>query len=99
MPANNPCRFRSEDRSRLSPATNEVVSVWLSLDQIRKQQRMRRVRVIEAMESGELPFERRGRIRYARLGDVVAWEERRLRGQSIAAVNTCKIRPDFRELL
>jgi len=51
---------------------------WLSVDQIRKMQRMRRGRVVEAMESGELPFERRGRIRYARLTDVLAWEERRL---------------------
>ena len=31
------------------------------------------------METGELPYERRGRIRYARLSDVLAWEERRLR--------------------
>lgn len=51
---------------------------WLSVNQIRKMQRMRRETVIRAMESGELPFERRGRIRYARLADVQAWEERRL---------------------
>ena len=52
---------------------------WLSVEQIRKLQRCRRERVIEAMESGNLPFERRGRIRYARLSDVIAWEEARLR--------------------
>lgn len=51
---------------------------WLSVDQIRKMQRMRRETVLEAMLSGELPFEQRGRIRYARLSDVLAWEERRL---------------------
>ena len=31
------------------------------------------------MLRGELPFEQRGRIRYARLSDVIRWEERRLR--------------------
>ena len=51
---------------------------WLTVDQIRKMQRMRRQRVVEAMMSGELAFEKRGRIRYARLSDVLAWEERRL---------------------
>lgn len=57
----------------------ESLSRWLSVDQIRKMQRMRRERVIEAMDAGELQYEQRGRIRYARLTDVVAWEERRLR--------------------
>lgn len=52
---------------------------WLSVDQVRKMQRCRREAVIDAMHSGELPFEQRGRIRYARLTDVIAWEERRLR--------------------
>lgn len=52
---------------------------WLSVDQIRKLQRCRRETVVEAMHNGELPFEQRGRIRYARLSDVIAWEERRLR--------------------
>lgn len=52
---------------------------WLSVDQIRRLQRMRRETVVEAMLSGELPFEQRGRIRYARLTDVIAWEERRLK--------------------
>lgn len=54
------------------------MSVWLTVEDIRKASRMRRERVIAAMESGELPFERRGRIRYARLADVQLWEERRL---------------------
>lgn len=53
-------------------------TVWLSVEQIRKMQRMRRATVIAAMESGQLPFERRGRIRYARLADVQLWEESRL---------------------
>jgi len=52
---------------------------WLSVDQIRRLQRCRRQFVVDAMETGELPYERRGRIRYARLSDVLAWEERRLR--------------------
>jgi len=51
---------------------------WLSLEQIRKMQRCRRETVKLAMDSGELPFEQRGRIRYARLTDVIRWEERRL---------------------
>jgi hypothetical protein len=51
---------------------------WLTVEQIRKQQRMRRERVLAAMLSGELPYEQRGRIRYARVCDVEAWEERRM---------------------
>jgi hypothetical protein len=51
---------------------------WLTVEQIRKQQRMRRETVVAAMLSGELPYEQRGRIRYARVSDVEAWEERRL---------------------
>jgi len=50
---------------------------WLSVEQIRKQQHMRRETVVAAMLSGELPYEQRGRIRYVRLSDVEAWEERR----------------------
>jgi len=59
-------------------ASESELPRWLTVDQIRKMQRMRRDRVVEAMLSGELPFEQRGRIRYARLPDVLAWEERRL---------------------
>lgn len=55
---------------------------WLTVEQIRKMERMRREAVIAAMLSGELPYEQRGRIRYARLSDVLAWEEKRLRGQA-----------------
>ena len=58
--------------------TETVLPRWLSVEQIRKLQRMRRETVIDAMLTGELPFEQRGRIRYARLSDVVAWEQRRI---------------------
>ena len=51
---------------------------WLSVDQNRKQQRMWREKVVAAMLSGELPYEQRGRIRYARVSDVEAWEQSRL---------------------
>lgn len=79
------------------PQLQQAASVWLSVEQIRKQQRMRRERVIEAMESGELPYERRGRIRYARLSDVIAWEERRLtRGPEY---RPCTIHPSLRDLV
>lgn len=61
-----------------STAAEAELPRWLTVDQIRKTPRMRRERVLEAMLSGELPYEQRGRIRYARLGDVLAWEERRL---------------------
>lgn len=69
---------------------------WLTVNQIRKMQRMRRETVIAAMESGELPYERRGRIRYARLADVQLWEERRLsRGYELS---TYPIDPDLADL-
>ncbi len=69
---------------RRGPPTTEGVFAdaklprWLTVDQIRKMQRMRREAVLAAMLAGELPFEQRGRIRYARLTDVLAWEQRRL---------------------
>lgn len=66
---------------------------WLSVDQIRKQQRMRRETVLAAMLSGELPFEQRGRIRYARECDVRAWEEKRLKRGP--ATRLCEIHPDL----
>ena len=69
---------------------------WLSLEQIRKMQRMRRQAVLQAMEAGELPYERRGRIRYARLSDVLAWEEQRLARTS--SVSTRSIHPDLQDL-
>lgn len=71
------------------------VPVWLSVEQIRKRERMRRERVIAAMEAGQLPFERRGRIRYARLSDVVAWEKRRL---DLTDVQSQPLRSDLLDL-
>ena len=71
---------------------------WLTVEQIRKQQRMRRERVLEAMLSGELPYEQRGRIRYARVCDVQAWEERRLTVPPVAW-STRLISPEFAELV
>jgi hypothetical protein len=70
---------------------------WLTVEQIRKQQRMRRETVVAAMLSGELPFEQRGRIRYARVADVEAWEERRLRGKQKRI--TVWIHPDLVEFV
>lgn len=84
-----------------SPAVNGAAianaTVWLTVEQIRKMQRMRRERVIEAMSSGELPYERRGRIRYARLSDVKAWEESRLIRRPDAAPRV--IHRDLQDLL
>jgi len=70
---------------------------WLSLNQIRKLQRMRREAVVAAMNSGELSYERRGHIRYARLSDVIAWEERRLSRPS--SLSSFRIRSDLLDLL
>ena len=69
---------------------------WLSVEQIRKMQRMRRRTVIAAMESGELPFERRNKIRYARLSDVLLWEEKRLTQPS--APSKRGVDPDLADL-
>ena len=86
------------DPSNPTPTTSQPpeAPVWLSVEQIRKRERMRRERVIEAMEAGDLPYERRGRIRYARLSDIIAWEERRL---NIAEPKIRKIRSDLHDLL
>lgn len=70
--------------------------VWLSVEQIRKRERMRRERVIAAMEAGELPYERRVRIRYARLSDVIEWGERRL---NTAEPRVQSIRNDLQDLI
>ncbi len=56
---------------------------WLTAEDIRNLQRMRRQVVVNAMLSGELPYEQCGRIRYARLSDVEAWEESRLSRDAI----------------
>jgi hypothetical protein len=68
---------------------------WLTVEDIRKQQRMRREAVVAAMLAGDLPYERRGRIRYARVSDVVAWEEARLRREQKPM--TLLIHPDLAE--
>jgi hypothetical protein len=72
-------------------------SHWLSVNQIRRMQRMRRSVVTQAMDRGELPFEQRGRIRYARLSDVLLWEERRLAGVFTATRRT--IRGDLAQFI
>lgn len=66
----------------------ELANRWLSCEEIRKMQRCRRSVVLDAMNTGQLPYEQRGRIRYARTVDVEKWEESRLRaaGQSTASV-------------
>jgi len=69
---------------------------WLTVEQIRKHQRMRRERVIEAMLSGELPYEQRGRIRYARVCDVEAWEQSRLTGP--VGWSTQPVSPEYLDL-
>lgn len=79
------------------PAPEQAFSRWLTVNEIRKMQRMRRETVLEAMESGELPFEQRGRIRYARLSDVLLWEERRLTGTF--QQSTCEIDAAFADLV
>lgn len=71
-------------------------SHWLSVDQIRRMQRMRRQTVVDAMNDGLLPFEQRGRIRYARLSDVLAWEEHRLSHNS--SLTTFQLDPDLEDL-
>ena len=69
---------------------------WLSVEQIRKMQRMRRQTVLLAMLSGDLPFERRGRICYARLSDVLVWEEKRLSGDTTPSQR--RIAPELADL-
>lgn len=56
---------------------------------------MRRETVVAAMLSGELPYEQRGRIRYARVSDVEMWEERRLKSDEKLA--TLLVHPDLAE--
>ena len=73
-----------------------ALSTWLSVEQIRKNQRMRRETVVAAMLSGELPYEQRGRIRYARLSDVLVWEERRLAPKPEASSK--RVHPDLADL-
>jgi len=70
---------------------------WLTVEDIRKQQRMRRETVVAAMRAGELPFDQRGRIRYARVCDVQAWEEARLRRDQKPAL--LLVHPDLVEFI
>ncbi len=78
------------------PPREQALPRWLSLEQVRKMQRMRRETVQRAIQSGELPFERRGRITYIRLADVLAWEEKRVRQDS--GNRHILIHPDLRHL-
>lgn len=78
-----PVRVRPPDNGQeIAQAFNQLSAPefprWLSVEQVRKMQRMRRETVLEAISSGELPCEKRGRICYIRLSDVLAWEEKRL---------------------
>jgi hypothetical protein len=66
---------------------------WLTVEDIRKQQRLRREAVIAAMLGGELPFEQRGRIRYARCCDVERWEQSRLKNRK--QPSSMPIHPDL----
>ena len=68
---------------------------WLTVEDIRKQQRMRRETVVAAMLAGELPYEQRGRVRYARVSDVEAWEMRRL--SSAETPTALSLHPDLAE--
>ena len=68
---------------------------WLTVEAIRKQQRMRREVVVAAMLAGELPYEQRGRTRYARVSNIEAWEEKRLsRGRKTTPL---LVHPDLAE--
>ena len=68
---------------------------WLTVEDIRKLQRMRRETVVAAMLAGELPYEQRGRVRYARFSDVEAWETRRL--SSAGNPTALEVHPDLAE--
>ena len=70
---------------------------WLTVEDIRKQQRMRREAVIAAMLAGVLPYEQRGRIRYARVSDVEAWERSRLKSQPDCDPRRLLVHPDLKE--
>lgn len=78
------------------PPVEPTLPRWLSVEQVRKMQRMRRQTVIAAMQAGELPFERRGRICYIRLTDVLAWEARRVSREE--QPQRCLIHPDLADL-
>ena len=48
-----------------------------------------------AMLAGDLPYEQRGRIRYARITDVKAWEDSRLSREKTPKV--LLVHPDLAE--
>ncbi len=89
--------FSPQSHPRIEKPEEAQFSRWLSVDQIRKMQRMRRETVVSAMLEGELPYEQRGRIRYARFADVLAWEERRLNPES--APSRMRIAPELADLV
>lgn len=70
---------------------------WLTVEDIRKQQRIRREAVIAAMLCGDLPYEQRGKIRYARCCDVEQWELKRL--TKPRAPIKLRIHPELRDLI
>lgn len=80
----------------LSAARGPALPRWLSLHQVMKLQRMRRETILAAIAAGELPCEQRGRIRYIRLSDMQAWEERRLKPGAPKA--TAVVHPDLLDL-
>ena len=69
---------------------------WLTVEDIRKQQRMRRDAVVAAMLAGDLPYEQRGRIRYARVTDVKAWEDWRVLRDKLSTKRLL-VHPDLAE--
>ena len=95
----NPARAAQEPQreTESNPLDTGMLPRWLSVNQIRIMQRCRRETVKLAMDNGELPFEQRGRIRYARLSDVIRWEERRLQpdAETVAGL----IHPDLQEFV
>ncbi len=68
----------TERSSTSKSKDNSITARWLTVEQIRRMQRMRRETVVTAMLAGDLPYEQRGRIRYARVSDVQTWERSRL---------------------
>jgi len=82
--------------SAAGSSSSRETARWLSVEQIRKQQRMRRETVVAAMLRGDLPFEQRGRIRYARVSDIEAWERSRISRAS--EPTPVLIHPDLAEL-
>lgn len=86
----------NHSRHTVRPHDNQLPR-WLSVHQARQLSRCRRQTVIDAMESGELPFEQRGRNRYIRRSDFLAWEEFRLCAEY--EPNPARVRADLSDLL